>query len=116
LLLGQSGDPSKNGGVSNLLPHGTRITLNNDIDTIRICLGPCATGVVLDQVSWDASTLGASYDGHALMVTPGSKQFCPATEPFGTAASFGTPGAPNPPCPTSPQSTDAAADSATQSD
>jgi hypothetical protein len=97
LLLGQSADPTKNGGAPVTLAYGTTISLNNDGDTITLCLGSCAGGLILDRVSWSGD-LGPSYDGHAAMVTAGTGTFCPADQPFGTAGSFGTPGAPNPPC------------------
>ena len=41
---------------------GTRVSLNNDGDTISVCAGPCADGVVLDRVAWDA-TLGSDLRG-----------------------------------------------------
>ena len=96
-MLGQSLDPTKNGGAPIAFSFGNVISLNNGGDSISICLGPCATGVVLDQVVWTAD-LGAAYDGHAAIVgaTPGL--FCPADQPFGDAGSFGSPGAVNPPC------------------
>jgi hypothetical protein len=98
LVLGQSIDPAKNGGAPVALAYGSTISLNNDGDAISICLGPCAGGVILSRVSWTGD-LGASYDGHAVMVAPDTGAFCPASDPFGTAGSFGTPGAANPPCP-----------------
>jgi len=94
LVLGQSLDPGKNGGAPVAVAYGSAISLNNDGDSIAICLGPCASGQVLDRVAWDKD-LGPAYDGHAAMVTPGSGAFCPATEPFGDGSSFGSPGAPN---------------------
>jgi len=97
LVLGQSADPTKNGGAPVAAAYGTRLILNNEGEQISICLGPCATGVVLDTVAWGA--IGAAYDGHALVVDPATKTICPATALFGTAGDFGTPGAPNPPCP-----------------
>ena len=57
--------------------------------------GP-ALRVVIDTVSWGA--LSDDQTGHALIVDPATKDLCPASAPFGTAGSFGTPGAPNPPC------------------
>jgi len=95
-LLGQSADPAKNGGAPVEVAYGTKLILNNADGQVSICVGPCASGVVLDTVSWGA--LGDDYTGHALVVDPGSKAICPASAAFGTAASFGTPGAPNPPC------------------
>jgi hypothetical protein len=97
LVLGQSLDLAKNGGAPIAVSFGNVISLNNGGDSISICLGPCASGVVLDQVVW-TTDLGAAFDGHAAVVgtTPG--QFCPADQPFGDAGGFGTPGAPNPPC------------------
>ena len=101
-ILIQSADPTKNGGVTigGATPggsFGTLVSLNNDADTISICSGPCATGVVIDSVSWDA-TLGTGYDGHALMIDDSGRR-CPATLPFGDAGSFGSPGVANSPCP-----------------
>ena len=60
-------------------------------------VGPCATGILIDQTSWDA-TLQGDYEGHALVIDDGGHR-CPASAPFGDAASFGTPGAPNAACP-----------------
>jgi Lamin Tail Domain len=97
LVLGQSLDPTRNGGAPVDVAFGNTISLNNGGDSITLCLGPCVDGQILDQVTW-ASDLGAGYDGHAAIVDPGSGDFCPADQPFGTAASFGSPGAPNPPC------------------
>jgi hypothetical protein len=96
LLLGQSGDPSKNGGAPVSVAYGTKLILLNGDGQLSICLGACASGVVLDTVSW--GTLGADYTGHALVVDPTTKSFCPAAAPFGAGGSFGTPGASNPPC------------------
>jgi hypothetical protein len=95
-LLGQSADPSKNGGAPVAVAYGTKLILNNADSQLSLCLGPCASGVALDTVAW--GTLGDDYTGHALVVDPASRTICPASTAFGTAASFGTPGAPNPPC------------------
>jgi hypothetical protein len=97
LVLGQSLDPTKNGGAAIALSFGNAISLNNGGDSISICLGPCATGVVLDQVVWTAD-LGAAFDGHAAIVGVAPGLFCPADQPFGDAGSFGSPGQANPPC------------------
>jgi hypothetical protein len=103
LVLGQSLDPTKNGGAPISFSFGNVISLNNAGDAISLCLGPCAEGLILDQVTWTAD-LGAAYDGHAAIVGAGTGAdagdplFCAADLPFGTAGSFGTPGAPNPPC------------------
>jgi hypothetical protein len=96
LLLGQSIDPSKNGGASVAVGYGTKLILVNADGQLSLCLGACATGVVIDAVSWGA--LGDAYTGHALVVDPATKSFCAAGTPFGTGGSFGTPGAPNTPC------------------
>jgi hypothetical protein len=97
LVFGQSLDPTKNGGAPVSFSFGNVVSLNNGGDSISICLGDCATGLILDQVVWTVD-LGAAYDGHAAVVGPSPGRFCPADQPFGTAASFGSPGAPNPPC------------------
>jgi hypothetical protein len=102
VVLIQSGDPTKNGGVTigGATPggtFGTLVSLNNDADTISICFGPCATGVLIDSVSWDP-TLGSGYDGHALVIDDSDRR-CPATTPFGDSGSLGTPGIANGPCP-----------------
>jgi hypothetical protein len=102
VILIQSADATKNGGVmlGAATPggsFGTRVSLNNDTDTISICAGPCATGVIIDHVTWDAS-LGSGYDGHALVIDDTGRR-CPATAPFGDGGSFGTPGTANAPCP-----------------
>jgi hypothetical protein len=97
LVLGQSLDPTKNGGAPIAFSFGNAISLNNGGDSISICLGPCATGVMLDQVVWTAD-LGAAFDGHAAIVGSPPGLFCPADQPFGDAGSFGSPGEANPPC------------------
>jgi len=103
-VLIQSADATKNGGITLGLASGvfggsfgTRVSLNNDADTIAVCAGACAGGVVIAQFTWDAS-LGADYDDHALSIDDGGRR-CPAPTPFGDAGSFGTPGTENPPCP-----------------
>jgi len=96
LLLGQSTDPTKNGGAPVAVAYSTKLLLLNANGQLSICLGACASGIVLDTVSWGA--LGDDQTGHALIVDPATKGLCPASAPFGTAGSFGTPGAPNPPC------------------
>ena len=103
-VLIQSADATKNGGVTLGISSGifggsfgTRVSLNNDADTVRICSGPCGGGVIIDQFTWDAS-LGVDYDAHALSIDDGGRR-CPAPTPFGDAGSFGTPGTENPPCP-----------------
>jgi Lamin Tail Domain len=114
LVLGQSLDPSRNGGAPIGFSFGNTISLNNPGDSIRLCLGPCSDGLVIDQVTWTAD-LGPAYDGHAAMVGDGNGNgngdgngsgdgggFCPADQPFGSAGSFGSPGLDNPPCPLAP--------------
>jgi hypothetical protein len=96
LLLGQSTDPAKNGGAPVAVTYGTKLILPNANGQLSLCLGACASGVVLDTVSW--GTLTDEQTGHALIVDPATKGICVASAPFGTAGSFGTPGAPNPPC------------------
>ena len=99
LLLGQSLDPTKNGGAPVAVIYGTTVSLNNDGDTISLCWGACETGVVLDRYTY--GTLGTPYDGHALILSPSpdpARKGCPAQDPFGTAESYGTPGRPNPMC------------------
>ncbi len=106
-LLGQSADSTKNGGAPVDVAYGTKLILNNADGQVSICVGVCASGVVLDTVSW--GTLGDAYTGHALVVDPVTNAICAAGAPFGTGASFGTPGEPNPPC---AQNVDAASTSA----
>jgi hypothetical protein len=96
LVLGQSADPTKNGGAPVGLAYGTHLILNNDSEQVSVCLGPCATGLVLDEVSW--GVIGASYDGHALIIDRATKAICPAADRFGTAGDCGTPGQVNPRC------------------
>ncbi|HET6147126.1 MAG TPA: lamin tail domain-containing protein [Polyangia bacterium] len=116
LVLGQSLDATRNGGAPVGFSFGNVISLNNGGDTIRLCLGPCAGGVVIAEVSWPAD-LGAAFDGHAAVIGTHAGQpdgqtdgdgdgdrggtivFCPADQPFGSAGSFGRPGLPDPPCP-----------------
>jgi hypothetical protein len=101
-VLIQSADPTRNGGVTvggAIVggSFGTLVSLNNDADTISVCERSCATGVVVARVQWDA-TLGAGYDGHALVIDDAGRR-CPAQLPFGDAGSFGTPGEVNAACP-----------------
>jgi hypothetical protein len=97
-VLGQSADQAHNGGAPVDRAYGTRLIFNNDVDRVAICLGPCADGVVLDTFTWDG-TLGPAYVGHAVVIDRAAATICPATAPFGTEGSFGTPGAPDTPCP-----------------
>jgi hypothetical protein len=71
--------------------------LNNDGEDLSLCVGPCAGGLVIDHVAW--KTLGAAYDGHAVVFDRDANLVCPATQPFGSAGDFGTPGGPNDACP-----------------
>ena len=61
LLLGQSSDPSKNGGAPVSVAYGTKLILVNGDGQLSVCLGACASGVVLDTVSWGA--LGGGLHG-----------------------------------------------------
>ena len=96
LLLGQSSDPSKNGGAPVAVAYGTKLILVNANGQLSLCVGACATGLVIDEITWGA--LDDGYTGHALVVDPAGRTFCPSGAPFGTGGSFGTPGLPNPPC------------------
>jgi hypothetical protein len=97
LLLGQVADGgATNGGAPIAVAYGTRLAFNNDGEEILLCVGPCADGAIVASVSW--KTLSAGYDGHAVVFDHGADLICPATEPFGTAGDFGTPGAPNVSC------------------
>jgi len=98
VVLGQSADPAHNGGAPVDRAYSTRLQLNNDADSVAICVGACAGGLVLDRFAWDG-TLGGAYQGHAVVIDHAAGTICPATTPFGTEGSFGTPGSPNPPCP-----------------
>jgi hypothetical protein len=90
VVLGQSADPSVNGGTPVDVAYGTRLALNNDAEQISICAGACAGGVVIDHVTWTGA--GAAYDGRALVLDRGANLTCPASQPFGAAGDFGTPG------------------------
>ncbi|HEY6476233.1 MAG TPA: lamin tail domain-containing protein [Polyangia bacterium] len=96
LLLGQSGDLAKNGGAPVTVAYGTKLILVNANGQLSACLGVCASGGVLDELTWGA--LDDGYTGHALVIDPASRALCPAGAAFGTGGSFGTPGNPNPPC------------------
>lgn len=108
-VLLQSSDPTKNGGVAAIAggasaaavpllgSFGTRVSLNNDTDMISVCVGACASGTGVDSVRWDGP-LGPDYDGHAVSRDERGRT-CPATQPFGDAGSFGSPGTANPLCP-----------------
>lgn len=89
LVFGQSADRERNGGAPVVAAYGTTIVFNNDADRVSLCLGPCATGITLDQVSWMA--LPGIYDGHALVLDADGTR-CPAVAAFGVEGSFGTPG------------------------
>jgi hypothetical protein len=95
-VLGQSADPTKNGGAPVDVAYGTKLILGNTNGAVSVCLGACASGLVLDTVSW--GTLDDDTVGHSLVVDPLTKAICAAETPFGTGGSFGTPGLPNPPC------------------
>jgi hypothetical protein len=95
-VWGQSADPTKNGGAPVDVAYGTKLILGNANGAVSVCLGACASGLVLDTVSW--GTLGDDLVGHALVVDPLTKAICAADTPFGSGGSFGTPGLPNPPC------------------
>jgi hypothetical protein len=97
LVLGQSADATKNGGAPIAIAYGTRLGMNNDGEEISLCIGACAAGLVVDHVAWGA--LAAAYDGHAMVFDRDGGTTCPATQPFGTAGDFGTPGAPDDACP-----------------
>jgi hypothetical protein len=101
-VLIQSTDPAKNGGIAlgaAMLGggFGTRVSLNNDADVFVICVGACQAGPAIDRFAWSAPP-GPGYDGHALCLDDGGKS-CPATQPYGDAGNFGSPGAASPPCP-----------------
>jgi hypothetical protein len=95
-VLGQSSDAAVNGGAPVGVAYGTRLGLNNDGEEISLCIGPCAAGVLVDRVAW--KSLGAAYDGHALVFDRDADRTCAATEPFGSAGDFGTPGGPDDGC------------------
>ncbi len=95
-VLGQSADPTKNGGAPVDMAYGTKLILGNANGAVSVCLGACASGLVLDTVSW--GTLDDDTVGRALVVDPLTEAICAAETPFGTGGSFGTPGLPNPPC------------------
>jgi hypothetical protein len=98
LVLGQSLDRAHNGDAPVDVSYGTRLALNNDADTIAVCLGPCADGVVLDAFVWTAP-FEEAFVGHAITVDLDTGKTCAAATPYGTGGNFGTPGAPNAPCP-----------------
>jgi hypothetical protein len=97
LVLGQSTDRAHNGDAPVDLAYGTKLSLNNGADRVALCLGTCASGVVLDGLAWSAPW-GDAYVGHAVVVERGGVT-CPATETYGVGGNFGSPGRPNPPCP-----------------
>jgi hypothetical protein len=96
LVLGQSADRAHNGDAPVERAYGTRLAFNNGADSLRLCAGPCAGGVVLASFTWTSS-----YAGRAMIVTA-TGTTCPATEPYGTGPDLGTPGHPNPPCASQP--------------
>jgi hypothetical protein len=98
-VLGQSADPAHNGGAPVDRAYGTRLILNNDADQVALCLGPCADGILLAAFAWN-DTLGPDYAGRAVVIDRGGGGICPATEPFGSEGSLGTPGVANAPCAT----------------
>lgn len=118
-VLLQSVDPTKNGGIDGRIEggsggtgtgsttgsessflrgsFGTRVSLNNDADTISLCVDACVSGLLVDRFEWDVPP-GTEYEGHALS-RDGRGRICPSPQPFGDAGSFGTPGTTNPACP-----------------
>jgi hypothetical protein len=96
LLLGQVADAGTNGGAPVAAAYGTRLAFNNDGEEILLCIGACAEGAIIDRASW--KSLGTGYDGHALVFDHDANLVCAATQPFGTAGDFGTPGMPNGSC------------------
>jgi hypothetical protein len=97
LVLGQSVDRAHNGDAPVALAYGTKLALNNGADRVALCLGSCAGGPTLDAVAWMAAW-GEAYAGHAVVIERDGTT-CPATEPYGSAGNFGSPGRTNPPCP-----------------
>jgi hypothetical protein len=96
LVLGQSVDRAHNGDAPVDLAYGTRLSLNNGADRIALCLGACADGLELDVFAWTVAW-GDAYVGHAIVLSAGAT--CAAQDAYGTGGNFGTPGRPNPPCP-----------------
>ncbi|MDB4980590.1 MAG: hypothetical protein JWM82_1342, partial [Myxococcales bacterium] len=96
LVLGQSLDPAHNGDAPVDRAYGTRLSLNNGADRIALCLGACADGLALDAFAWSV-VWGDAFVGHAIVIANGAT--CAAQDAYGTGGNFGTPGRPNPPCP-----------------
>jgi hypothetical protein len=96
LVLGQSVDLAHNGDAPVDLAYGTRLSLNNGADRIALCLGACADGLELDVLAWTVAW-GDAYVGHAIVIAAGAT--CAAQDAYGAGGDFGTPGRPNPPCP-----------------
>jgi hypothetical protein len=98
LVLGQSLDRARNGDAPVDVVYGTKLALNNDTDTVSVCLGACADGVVLASFTWLAP-FGPAFAGHAVSIDLPAGTTCPGATPYGADGNFGTPGQPNPPCP-----------------
>jgi len=97
-VLGQSGDVTKNGGVTLDWVYGTQLGLNNGGDRVALCWISCDAGL-LAEIRWDSQD--PALVGHALVIEPGGRR-CPASSRYGLPGEetdAGTPGARNDPCP-----------------
>jgi hypothetical protein len=101
LLLGLSGDPTKNGGVEPDLVYA-EFALGNGSDVLTIR----CDNVVVDTVAWDDGLTYPDPDGASMQLDPGKLDpadndaggnWCEATAKFG-AGDNGTPGTPNTAC------------------
>ncbi|MDP6943375.1 MAG: lamin tail domain-containing protein, partial [Myxococcota bacterium] len=102
-VLAASPTPAFNGGLSPDYAYGTSFLLANDQDEFRLRCGE----VVIDQVSYDAGAWGLQ-PGVAWQLDAGqfdevanddASAWCLAYDSYGKG-DLGTPGAPNPACPT----------------
>ena len=93
LVLGQSRDPTKNGGAPVAVAYGAKLISLNERAALDLPRRLRA-GVVLDTVAWGA--LSDDADRARPDRRSGTRDFCPASSAVRDAGSFGTPGAPNP--------------------
>ncbi len=105
LVLGRNGDEFLNGGVPVEYVYGSKISLGENVDRIRLTWN----GVVIDQVEYVIGTKFPEADGRSLSLDPSffdhelndeGEAWCPTGDDHALAlGDFGTPGEMNPECP-----------------
>lgn len=105
VVLGRSDDEFLNGGVPVDYAYGSKFSLAEKVDRIRLLWN----GIVIDQVEYAIGTTFPEANGRSLSLDPSKadssqndlgSSWCPTPDNFPLPlGDFGTPGAPNPPCP-----------------